>query len=142
MTISRLFRFAAMLLVPALLSNSLAFAAKKPVDPAVMKAKIQARGVGQGVRITLVDQTDVKGLIVAIREHGFTLKPKKGVETREIDYAQVIGVHNDKLTRGQKVAITVGVVAGAIVITAVVLTIKLDNAFSKPWVILSVPAKK
>jgi hypothetical protein len=142
MTIPRLFRFAAMLLVPALLGNSLAFAAKKPVDPAVMKAKIQVRGVGQGVRITLVNQTEVKGLIVAIREHGFTLKPKKEPETREIDYAQVIGVHSDKLTRGQKVAITVGVVAGAIVITAVVLTIKIDNAFSKPWVILSVPAKK
>ncbi len=32
-------RFTALLLIPALLSNNLAFAAMKPVDPAAIKAK-------------------------------------------------------------------------------------------------------
>jgi hypothetical protein len=117
-----------MLLVSALLSNSLALAAKKPVDPAVMKARIQARGVGQGVRVTLADTTEVKGLIVAVGEHSFAVKAKKADQPREIEYTQITGVYRDKLTRGQDVAITVGVVAGAIVIISVVLLIKFDHA--------------
>jgi hypothetical protein len=125
--LSRLFRITAMLLVPALLSNSLAFAAKRPADPAAMKAKIQARGVGQGVRVTLTDQTEIKGTIVAVRDQSFALKPKKADEPQEIEYAQVTGVHNEQLTRGQKVGIVVGVVAGVIVVVAVVLTVKLEN---------------
>jgi hypothetical protein len=141
MTLYRSFRLAAMLLVPALLNNSLAFAAKKPIDPAVMKAKIQAHGVGQGVRVTFADKTEAKGLIVAIGDQSFTLKPGKSPDVRQIEFTQVTSVHRDHLTRGQKVAITVGVVAGAIVVIAVVLTIKLDNAFSKP-IFLSVPAKQ
>jgi len=125
---SRLFRLAAILLVPALLSNNFAFAAKKPADPAALKAKIQARGIGQGVRITLIDQTDVKGTIVAIGDQSFALKTKKGSEPREFEYAQITGVHNDRLTRGQKVGITVGVVAGFIIVVAVVLTKRFLDA--------------
>ena len=128
MTLNRLFRFAAMLLVATLLSDSLTFAAKKPADPAVMKAKIQARGVGQGVRVSLSDKTEAIGLIVAIGDRSFTLKPKKSAEVQQIEYAQLTGVHNDHLTRGQKVGITVAIVAGAIVIFAVVLIHDLNNA--------------
>ena len=125
---SRLFRLAAILLVPTLLCNSIAFAAKKPVDPAALKAKIQARGIGQGVRITLIDQTDVKGTIVAIGDQSFALKLKKGSEPREFEYAGITGVHNDRLTRGQKVGIAVGVVAGFIIVVAVVLTKRFLDA--------------
>ena len=121
MNLSRLFRLAALLLVPALLSNSLAFAAKKHLDPDAIKAKIEARGVGQGVRVTLADSTEVKGMIVAVHEHTFVVKPKHADQPREIEYAQVTGVHNDHLTRGQKVGITVGVVAGALAITVAVI---------------------
>jgi hypothetical protein len=125
---SRSFRFAAILLVPVLLINNLAFAAKKPVDPAVIKAKIQARGVGQGVRVTVADQTDVKGTIVAIGDQSFALKLKKAIEPREIEYARITGVHNDRLTRGQKVGIVVGVVAGFVIVVAVVLTESFEHA--------------
>ena len=97
-------------------------------NPAVMKARIQARGVGQGVRVTLADTTEVKGLIVAVGEHSFAVKAKKADQPREIEYTQITGVYRDKLTRGQDVAITVGVVAGAIVIISVVLLIKFDHA--------------
>ncbi len=127
MVLSRLFRITALLLVPALLSGNLAFAKKRPADPAAMKAKIQARGVGQGVRVTLNDLTDVKGMIVAVNDQSFTLKQKKA-EPQEIAYAQITGVHNDRLTRGQKVGIVVGVVSGVIIVTAVVLTVSFENA--------------
>jgi small nuclear ribonucleoprotein (snRNP)-like protein len=126
MILSRLFRFTAMFLAVVLLSNNLAFA-KKPVDPAVMKAKIQARGVGQGVRVTLSDQTEVKGVIVAVHDQTFVVKSKKVTEPQEIDYAKVTGVHNDKLTRGQKVGIVAGVVAAAVVVFVVVLTVQLEH---------------
>ena len=128
MILSRLFRFTAMFLAFALLSNSLAFAAKKPADPAVMKAKIQARGVGQGVRVTLNDQTEVKGVIVAVHDQTFVVKSKKVTEPQEIDYAKVTGVHNDKLTRGEKVGIAAGAVAVGVIVVAVVLTVKLEHS--------------
>jgi len=140
MTLSRLFRLAAMLLVPALLNNSFAFASKKPLDPSVMKAKIQTRGVGQGVRVTLADKTEAKGLIVAIGDQSFSLKPRKSSDVRQIEFAQITGVHNDHLSRGQKVGITVGIVAGAVVILAVAFTISFRNSLNRP-IYLSVPAR-
>lgn len=127
MILSRLFRLTAMFIAFMLLSNSFAFAAHKPTDPAVMKAKIQARGVGQGVRVTLADKTEVKGVIVAVNDQTFVLKSKKATGPQEIDYAQVTGVHNDRLTRGQKVGIVAGAVAVGIVVVAVVLTVQLEH---------------
>jgi hypothetical protein len=121
MTLSRLFLLAAMLLVPALMGNSLAFAAKKPADPAAMKTKIQARGLGQGVRVTFADKTEAKGLIVAIGDQSFTLKPGKSADVRQIEFAQVTGVHRDHLTRGQKIGIGFGLFAAGVLITAVVI---------------------
>ena len=122
MTLSRCFRSSSMLLVFVLLSNSFAFAVKKAPVPAVMKAKIQARGVGQGVRVSLADQSEAKGLIVAIDDHSFTLKPrKKSADVRQIDYAQLTGVHNEHLTRGQKVAIVAGITAAGIGIFAILI---------------------
>src|SRR5580692_3703767 len=102
MTLNRLFRLSAMLLVAVLLTSNVAFAAKKPADPAVMKVRLQKRGVGQGVRVTLADNTDVRGLIVAIGDNSFTIKPKKkSADVQQIEYSQLTGVHNESLSRGQ-----------------------------------------
>lgn len=122
-TLSRLARFTAMLLIPALLINSLAFASSKPADPAVMKARVQARGVGQGVRVMLADNTQVKGLVVSIGEESFALKPTGSDQPLDIRYTQVIGVHSDKLSVGQKTGIVVGIVAAAVAITAIVIVV-------------------
>jgi len=121
MTFSRLMRFTATLVIVALLSNNLAFAKKKPVDPAVMKARIQIRGVGRGVRVTLSDTTEVKGLIVSIGDQGFRLKAKHEDQPREIPFAQVTGLYNDRATIGQKVGIGVAIFGAAVVVTAIVL---------------------
>jgi hypothetical protein len=128
MTLSRSIRLTAMLLIAALLTNSVAFAAKKPVDPAVMKAKVQARGVGQGVRVTMADNSEVKGLIVSIGEQSFTVKAKHADQPQEVQYAQLTGVHNDKMGTGTKVIIVVAIVAVAITIVAVILVHKVDNS--------------
>jgi len=122
-------RFIAMVLISALLSNSLAFASKKPADPAVLKAKIQARGVGQGVRVTLTDATQVTGMIVSIGDQSFALRPKKkNAGPQEIAYAQLTAVHKDKLSRGEKIAAVVIIVSATIAVLATVVTIKIDQA--------------
>jgi hypothetical protein len=128
MTLSHLARITAMLLIPALLSNSIALAAK-PVDPAVMKAKVQAHGVGQGVRVTLADKAEVKGLIVSISEQSFALKIKGADQPQEIQFAQVTGVHNDKMGTGTKVIIVVAIAGAAIGIIAAVAVHHFDTSF-------------
>jgi hypothetical protein len=120
-TLSRLIRFTAMILIPALLSNSFASAAKKPADPAAMKAKIQARGVGQGVRVVLTDKTEAKGLIASISENSFTVKAKNADQPREIEYAQVTGVHGAGMTKGQKIGLGVGIFGAAVLIAGLVV---------------------
>ena len=135
MRFSRLIRGTGMLLISALLSNNLAFAAKnKTDDPAVLKAKIQARGVGQGVRVTLTDTTDVKGMIVSISDQSFTLRPrKKNSLPREIAYAQLTGVHKDRLSRGEKIATGVIIASAVRIVAAVYVTHELDRPWKPFW---------
>jgi hypothetical protein len=84
MTIIRLFRFTAILLIAVPMLNNLAFAAKKPVDAAAMKGKVRQRGVGRGVRATLNDKTEAKGLIVSVGEQSFMLKSNGADQPPEI----------------------------------------------------------
>jgi predicted thioredoxin/glutaredoxin len=129
MKFSSVGRFAAILLIPALLSNSEAFAARKPVDPVVIKAKVQGRGVGQGIRVKLADNTDVKGLIVSIGKQSFAVKSKDAEKPVDIEYAQVTSVHNQKMTTGQKVGIGVAIFGAAVVITAAIVGIEFERSW-------------
>ena len=129
MKFSSVVRFAAILLIPALLSNNEAFAAKKPVDPVVIKAKVQGRGVGQGIRVTLADKSEVKGLIVSIGDQSFAVKQKDAEKPVDVEYAQVTTVHNKKLTKGQKVGIGIAVFGTAVIVTAAVIGIE----FCRSW---------
>jgi ABC-type phosphate transport system permease subunit len=129
MTLSRLARFTAMLLISVLWLNTLDVAAAKPVDPAAMKAKVQSRGVGQGVRVTLADKSEAKGVIVSIGDQAFTVKPKGAAQPQEIQYAQVTGVHGDKMGTGTKVIIVVAIAGATIGIIAAVWVHKFNNGF-------------
>jgi len=120
MTLSRLVRFTALLLIPALLSNNLAFGSKRPIDAARVKVKLEARGVGQGVRVTLEDNAEATGMIVSLGEQSFSLK-EKDEQPREISYTQVTGVHNSKLSTGAKVGIGVAVAGAGIAVLILVL---------------------
>jgi hypothetical protein len=121
-----------MILITALLSNNLAFAAKKPIDPAAMKTKLQERGVGNGVRVTLADNTEAKGLIVSLGDQSFAVKPKGAAQVQEIQYTQVTGVHNNKMGTGTKIAI-VAIIAGATIgIIVAVAVHRFDNSFKFP----------
>ncbi|HEY2471129.1 MAG TPA: hypothetical protein VGI45_25275 [Terracidiphilus sp.] len=121
MTLSRLVRFTALLLIPALMTNNLAFGSKRPIDAASVKAKLDARGVGNGVRVTFADNTEAKGLIVTLGDQSFALNEKGSDHPREISYLQVTGVHSAKLSRGAKVGIGVAVAGVGIAIVLLVL---------------------
>jgi hypothetical protein len=129
MTLSRLARLTAMLLISVLWLNTLVAAAAKPVDPAAMKAKVQSRGVGRGVRVTLADKSEAKGVIVSIGDQAFTVKPKGAAQPQEIQYAQVTGVHGDKMGTGTKVIIVVVIAGATIGIIAAVWVHKFNNGF-------------
>lgn len=131
MTLTRLARSTALVLIFAIVGNTLGFAASKPVDVAQVKAKVAARGVGQGVRVTLADKTEQKGMIVSIGDQSFVLQPKGASAQSEVQYAQVTGVHRDKLSTGQKVAIVAGIAGVAIGITAIVLVHDVHKSLSK-----------
>ncbi len=130
MNLSSLTRLTATLLIPALLSSNFAFAERKPVDPATMKAKVQARGVGHGIRVTIDDSTETKGVIVSIGEQSFTVRPKGALQPQEIQYSRVRGVHNDKMGTGTKVIIVVAIAGAAVIITAVVILSGLHKSLS------------
>jgi hypothetical protein len=132
MRFTRFVRLTAILLITAMLSNHLAFAAKKPIDAAAVRAKLDARGVGQGVRVTLSDNTEAKGLIVSIGDRSFLVKPKGAAQPPEIQYAQITGVHKDKMGTGTKVAIVVVIAGAAIGIIAAVAVHKFNNSLKGP----------
>jgi len=121
-------RSTALSLILLMLGNATAFSASKPIDPAAEKAKIEARGVGQGVRVTMLDKTEVKGVIASIGEQSFVLSKQRGAQPRTIEYAQISGVHRDRLTAGQKVTIAVVVAGVAIGIVAAVIAGKVNNS--------------
>ena len=132
MRFTRFVRLTAILLITAMLSNHLAFAAKKPIDAAAVRAKLDARGVGQGVSVTLSDNTEAKGLIVSIGDRSFLVKPKGAAQPQEIQYAQITGVHKDKMGTGTKVAIVVVIAGAAIGIIAAVAVHKFNNSLKGP----------
>lgn len=76
MSLTRIIRVTSLGMIAALLGNSLAFAAKKATDPAAIKAKLQARGVGAASTSDTCDKTEEKGTMVAVGEQSFALKAK------------------------------------------------------------------
>ena len=57
MRLSRLACIWVLLLISTLVSNDIAFAARKPLDASAVKAKIASRGLGQNVKVTKLDST-------------------------------------------------------------------------------------
>jgi hypothetical protein len=120
MRFSRLARLCAFLLISAQLFAQLSVAEEKPVDAAAVKATVQARGVGRGLKIVELDKTQVTGVIVSIGEQSFVIEQKKGEPSAEIPYAQVKSIHDKgKLSTGAKIGIWVAVGAAVVVVIAV-----------------------
>lgn len=123
MKFSRIVRIIALLLIPTLTCNTLTLAQPKPMSAAAVKAKLDARGVGKGVRITLLDKTEFKGSIISVGDTSCSLSIKGKDQPTTVAYSDVTGVHNDKMSAGKKVGLGVGIAVGALVVVAVVIVL-------------------
>jgi hypothetical protein len=81
------------------------------------RMEIQKRGVGEKprVRITLHDQSEVKGHISQIDATSFQVTDKKTGSVSTITYDTVDRVRGGGLSRGSKIAIGIGVAVGVLV---------------------------
>ena len=94
--------------------------AKKLVegDPASKaKREVEKRGAGERsrVRVTLRNQSEVKGYISQIDTDTFQVTGKKSGRVTTIAYQDVAGIRGGGMSTVAKIAITAGVVAGAMI---------------------------
>jgi hypothetical protein len=93
-------------------------------DPSVEKIKIDiARRFRDGktnVMIRLRNGSERKGRITEAVENMFTLREKKTGTRSDISYADVLKVKGMGLSKGAKFGILTGIVAGAVIIGALI----------------------
>ncbi len=123
MKLKHVTQFIALLLILVLFSNSMAYAAKKPLEAATVRNMIAQRGVDQWVRVTLADNTEAKGMIASIGDVSFGLTPKGADRPQYIPYGQVTGIHRYGLSKGAKIGICAGT-GGVIVIVLALIAIQ------------------
>ena len=119
-------------LMPALLILALmlspvpraALAQQQLTDPSVVKIRTDiARRLRDGktnVTVRLRNGLDLKGRITQAAENMFTLKEKNTRTQRNISYADVTKVKGQGLSKGAKFGILTGIVAGAVIIGALI----------------------
>ena len=92
-------------------------------DPAAVRIKNdiarRLREARTNITVRLRSGTEVKGKITQAAENVFTLQDKKGTH-RDISYAEVLKVNGIGLSKGAKFGILTGIVAGAVIIGALI----------------------
>ena len=121
-------KLAALFLVIALATNSIALPARQATEApnqnsdsknaAKAKAEVQKRGIGKQSRlkVTLRNQTEVKGYVSRIDDASFQITNPKTQDVTTIAYADVKKVRRPGLSRRVGTAIVVGVAAAALLI--------------------------
>ena len=118
-------------LMPALLTMVLVLApiartalAQQLTDPTVAKVKADiARRFREGktnVTLRLSTGSELSGRITQAAENWFRLKEKRNGIQREISYADVTKVKGKGLSKGAKFGILTGIIAGAVIIGALI----------------------
>jgi len=87
-----------------------------------VKAEIAKRVHSDKSRVTikLLNGSELKGRITQASENMFTLRQDKTGSQRDISYAEVVNVRGQALSRGAKFGILTAIVAGAVVIGALI----------------------
>ena len=112
MGILRFRRVTAIILAAGLLSEGVAEAAKVPLDPATTRRRVQARGIGQGMKVVEADGTHARGIISAIHDDSFEITPQGTAQATKIPFTQVTTLQNDG-GPSKKGALKTGVAIGA-----------------------------
>ena len=98
--------------------------AQQLTDPGVVKIKTDVarrlRDEKTNVTVRLRNGSEVKGRITEAAENMFRLKEKKTGSPRDINYTDVTKVKGQGLSKGAKFGILTGIVAGAVIIGALI----------------------
>ena len=98
--------------------------AQQLTDPGVVKIKTdiarRLRDEKTNVTVRLRNGSEVKGRITQAAENMFRLKEKKTGTPRDINYTDVTKVKGQGLSKGAKFGILTSVVAGAVIIGALI----------------------
>ena len=77
-----------------------------------IKERVEQRGTGQPVRVTLRNKTEVKGYISQVDADSFQITDKKTGRATTITYSEVEKVRKPGLSVGTKLGIVAAVAAG------------------------------
>ena len=122
MSISPAFRVLSLALISSVVATSSGNAASPTVraDSSIIHQKLVARGIGQGIKVTEIDGTVVKGTLVSIDDESFQVTPKTATQPTRISISQVSKIGKDGMSTGAKVGI--GIAIGAtVVIVAIII---------------------
>lgn len=101
-----------------------ALAQQQLTDPSVVKIKTdiarRLRDQKTNVTVRLRNGSELKGRLTQAAENMFTLKEKRTGAPRDISYADVIKMKGQALSKGAKFGILTGIIAGAVIIGALI----------------------
>ena len=115
-----------LLMVTLVLSSGpkTALAQQQLTDPGVVRIKTdiarRLRGAKTNVTVMLRNGSELKGRITQAAENMFTLKDKNTGTQRDVSYADVTKVKGRGLSKGAKFGILTGIIAGAVIIGALI----------------------
>ena len=101
-----------------------ALAQQQLTDPGVVKIKTniarRMRDARTTVTVSLRNGSELKGRITQAAENMFTLKEKNTGTQRDVSYSDVTKVKGRGLSKGAKFGILTGIIAGAVIIGALI----------------------
>ena len=101
-----------------------ALAQQQLTDPSVVRTKTdiarRLRDAKTNVTVMLRNGSELKGRITQAAENMFTLKDKNTGTQRDVSYADVTKVKGRGLSKGAKFGILTGIIAGAVIIGALI----------------------
>lgn len=117
------FREISLALIFAITATSLGNAATTdtPIDSANLQKKLVARGIGKGVKVTEVDGTVIKGILVSIDADSFQITLKGATQPTRLSNAQVHKFSNDGLSTAGKIGVGVAITFGILLVLGIVV---------------------
>ncbi len=83
---------------------------------------VAGRGVGKKIRVTWADGRQLKGAIQSMDMEHFTVQAKEPAAATEVAYSDVRQIGSGGMSTGMQYAILGGIVAGVVIVVAVVLS--------------------
>jgi len=115
-------RYSIFVLISVLLINDVGFTqsitSQETSQTAKVKTEVQRRGTGpkSRVKVTLRNNTEVRGYINRISDSSFELTDRNTGQTTTIAYADTSRVQGNGLSKGAKIAIIAGVGVAILVV--------------------------